>query len=133
MLARLDELTAARESFAIETTLSGRAYASWLRRCLAGGYRVHLVFLWLPSADVSIERVARRVQAGGHGIPEDVIRRRYPLGIKNFLRLYSPLASSWELYASVDQPPRLIARGQALEVIDRTTWSRIQRQAEGDV
>ena len=135
MLTRLEELTTARESFAMETTLSGRAYASWLRRCVADGYEVNLVFLWLPSADASIERVARRVQAGGHSIPEEVIRRRYLLGIKNFLRLYRPLATTWELYDSAHRVPRLIARGTGgttLEVADQATWSRIHQQAEDD-
>ena len=69
MLKRLSELAAARASFAFETTLASRSYAPWLTELRATGYKVHLVFLWLPSADEAVARVAERVRAGGHDVP----------------------------------------------------------------
>lgn len=133
MLVELAELAAARQSFALETTMSGRGYAPWLRGCLADGYDVQLVFLWLPDADTAVQRVARRVQAGGHSIPEDVIRRRYLLGIRNFMHLYRPIVTRWELFDNVRRVPRLIARGAGdtrLDVVDQAGWLRIQQQAK---
>jgi phosphomannomutase len=39
---------------------------------------VHPAYLLrLPDADYSVARVARRVARGGHGIPEDTLRRRF--------------------------------------------------------
>ena len=77
MLTRLSELAGGRGSFAFETTLASRTFAPWLRDLRASGYDVQLVFLWLPSADFAIERVADRVRSGGHNVPEETIRRRY--------------------------------------------------------
>src|SRR5579883_3459786 len=62
MMQRLKELAAARASFAFETTLASRAFAPWLTDLKAGGYQMHLVFLWLPGAEVAMDRVAERVR-----------------------------------------------------------------------
>ena len=56
MLARIDEVAAARVSFGFETTLASRFHAPWLRSRLADGYRVHLVFLWLASPQLALAR-----------------------------------------------------------------------------
>lgn len=130
-LAQLDALTAAAESFALETTLAGRAYVPWLRRCIGTGYQVHLRFLWLPAVEDAIQRVAHRVASGGHNIPEDVIRRRYAASVRNFVHLYRPLATTWALYDSSERFPRLIVRGEGARttaVADPSAWVRIQRE-----
>ena len=84
MLARLHELAAQRADFAFETTLASRSFAPWLRGLRMSGYDLHLFFLWLSSADLAIARVADRVGMGGHFVPDDVVRRRYLAGIRNF-------------------------------------------------
>src|SRR3954452_10640772 len=75
MLARLKELAERRANFAFETTLASRWFARWLQKLIGGGYTLHLLFLWLPSADFAVSRVADRVRAGGHTVPEETIRR----------------------------------------------------------
>jgi predicted ABC-type ATPase len=70
MLTRLRELAAARADFAFESTLASRSFARWLESLTSGGYRFHLVFLWLPSADLAVARVRDRVRQGGHDVPE---------------------------------------------------------------
>jgi len=77
MLSRLHELSERKESFAFESTLAARSYASWLKRLRGQGYEVHLIFVWLRSIDLAIGRVAERVLRGGHDIPPKEIRRRY--------------------------------------------------------
>jgi predicted ABC-type ATPase len=84
MLQRLHALAAQRESFAFESTLAGRAYARWLRSLRQEGYTVHLVYFWLESAELAVVRVAERVRAGGHAIPEETIRQRYDRSLANF-------------------------------------------------
>lgn len=130
LLGRLEELARRRASFAFETTLSGRTYLRRLKGLIAGGYRFHVVFLWLENADLAVARVEERVRSGGHAVPADVVRRRYRSGIDNFLRLYRPLATSWRLYDnSAGPPPRLIAAGREtgrLDVLDESTWHRIE-------
>jgi predicted ABC-type ATPase len=133
MLARMRDLACRRVDFAFETTLASRRFARWLADLRRNGYCVHLLFLWLPSAALAVGRVAERVRAGGHGVPEETIRRRYRAGVRNFFALYRPLADTWRLYdASRAAPPLLIARGkgrQVTEVVDRRTWARILRGA----
>ena len=130
-LARLEELANARASFAFETTLSARSYAPWLKALQATGYEFHLFFLWLPSADMSIARVAERVRSGGHNVPEETIRRRYEGGLANLRTLYIPLANSWQLIDNTRRDKRrLIASGGLdipAEVYSPNLWRRIMR------
>jgi predicted ABC-type ATPase len=108
MLQELDRHFAARESFAFETTLSGRSYVQHIRAWQAAGYRVKLIFLQLDSAEEAIARVAQRVRQGGHDIPEATIRRRFAAGRQNFERLYAPLVDAWVLYDNAGATPVLL-------------------------
>ena len=130
MLARLRELAARRESFAFETTLSSRSFAPWLRDLRKSGYEIHLLFLWLPSADFAVDRVAARVRSGGHDVPADTVRRRYGAGLRNFFGLYQPIASTWAVYDASGLQPRLVAdrlESQALKVYDEGVWVSARR------
>jgi predicted ABC-type ATPase len=128
MHARLRELAAARASFAFETTLAGRSLAPWLEELRRCGYHVHLVFLWLPSAEVAVARVAQRVRDGGHDVPKETIRRRYVAGLRNFFRIYRPLATEWQILDNSMGAPVLVAEGSGGQkhVADEPTWCRIQ-------
>jgi predicted ABC-type ATPase len=87
MLGRLKELAEAKKEFAFETTLATRFYAEWIGRLKSDGYHANLVFLWLDTVDLAIERVAARVRSGGHSIPEETIRRRFDRGLNNLFEL----------------------------------------------
>ena len=129
-LKRLKELASAFEDFAFETKLATRSYAPWLRELKASGYQLSLVFLWLESVDIAIKRVAARVAAGGHSIPEDTIRRRYERGINNLFELYMPMMNSWRVFNASPIIPKEIARYDEIggEVFfDRDLWYRIKR------
>ena len=52
-------------------------------------YQVTCLFFWLNSEELAISRVETRVKEGGHHIPEEVIRRRYKSGLKNFFQSIS--------------------------------------------
>lgn len=114
MLAEIDSLVRRDESFAFETTLSGRGYLRHIAGWRRNGYRVELVFLSLPTPEVAIDRVAVRVALGGHRIPPDVIRRRFYAGRENFDRLYKSSVDAWAEYDSFRKPPVLIAEGPHL-------------------
>ena len=112
MLNRLHELSESRESFAFESTLAARSYAPWLSRLRQQGYEVHLLFVWLRSADLAIERVAARVRRGGHNIPSEELRRRYRRGIINLFELYMPVVDAWAIYDNSDRDQAsLVATG----------------------
>ncbi len=134
MLDRMRDLARRRASFAFETTLAGRAYAPWIKGLIDGGYRFHLVFLWLPSPELAIQRVADRVRQGGHHVPEEVIRRRYHRGLANFRSLYRPLATTWRLYDNSEgfTPREVAAGGQGREprILDRANWQAVNEGIE---
>lgn len=129
MWERLGVLASSRKSFAFETTLASRTYASWIQKRQAEGYRTRLVFLWLPSPEEAIDRVADRVRLGGHHIPEEVIRRRYKSGLRNLFELYLPLIDRWSVLDGTKGVNwRVIARGkttQLTQILDPATWSLI--------
>lgn len=134
MLERLRDLARQRTTFAFETTLSGRAYVRWIAELIETGYLFHVIFLWLPSPEHAIARVADRVRRGGHHVPDEIVRRRYHGGLRNFFRLYQPLATSWRLYDnSGEEGPHLIARGGAtaeLRIFDKPTWQHVTQGIE---
>jgi predicted ABC-type ATPase len=128
MLARLKQLAAVRASFAFETTLASRTFARWIAQLVADGYEFHLTFLWLPSAELAVARVAERVRTGGHGVPEETVRRRYAAGLRNFFSLYQPLATRWEMVDNSDIAAPVVATGRAREVkqiYDSGLWELI--------
>ena len=131
MLARMEELARQGATFGFETTLASRSFAPWLRHRIEDGYSVHLVFLWLASPELALTRVARRVARGGHAVPEEVVRRRYAAGLRNFFTLYRPLVSTWRVYDnSAPAQPRLLAHGAAgvTHVEDADLWATVVRQ-----
>lgn len=130
MIERIDELIRLNQSFAFETTCAAKRHVRTVDKCRALGYRVTLIFLWLPSPAVAISRVAQRVRGGGHHIADDVIKRRYWTGLKNMIHLYLPAAEVISIYDSSDDSRTLIAErlpGEPLIVHDRARWSRIER------
>lgn len=98
LLCRMDSLAKQRISFGLESTLAGRTLVPRLNELNKSGYKVHLVYVYLRSPDLAVTRVADRVRHGGHNIPEETIRRRYDLGLRNFVELYRPLATTWRIY-----------------------------------
>jgi predicted ABC-type ATPase len=129
MLARMRSLAAARADFAFETTLASRSFAPWLAGLQQDGYHVHVLFLWLRTADLAVGRVAERVRHGGHDVPADVVRRRYAAGLRNFFGLYMPIVDSWQLLDNSDASgPRPMASGHGREVRllgDAAAWQQL--------
>ncbi len=113
MLAEIDDHVTHRRSFALETTLSGRIYATKIRHWRNLGYRVILFFLQLPSADMAIERVRLRVSQGGHNIPDEVVRRRFDAGPFHLNHTYQPIVDAWFLYENQHRQPLLLDQGLA--------------------
>lgn len=111
MAQRMHDVVETREDFAIETTLAGRSYASLIRGWQRTGYRVKIIFLRLPSAELAIERVRQRVSLGGHHVPDAIVHRRFRQGWDNFQHLYRPLADAWAVYDSSGPIPFLIDDG----------------------
>ncbi len=132
MLERLRELAGQNADFAFETTLASRTFAPRLEELRDAGYRTHLLFLWLPSPEMAVARVASRVQQGGHDVPDEVVIRRYHAGLRNFFQLYVPIVDAWMVFDnSRREGYELIATGRKhaeIVVADEASWKSIQEK-----
>ncbi len=134
MLSRIAELLVEGVDFAIETTLSTRSYVSLVHKAQAKNYKVTLIYVWLESAELAIERVAKRVSMGGHNIPAEVIRRRYERGIGNLVNLYLPIVDLWSVTNNTHNELETIAKGEQFlvqSIINQYFWEQIQTVANG--
>jgi predicted ABC-type ATPase len=130
MLHRIDELIRLNLDFAFETTLATRSFAGLCDTAKSKGYQICLIFLWLDSIDLAIERVKQRVSEGGHDIPEDTIRRRYKSGLFNFFSLYKNRVDMWLFLDNSGTDPKLIAEGtKELTLHDQEKWQKIIHEA----
>jgi predicted ABC-type ATPase len=100
MLGRIEQLVERGSNFVIETTLASLTYARKIPQWRTLGYEVSLIYLRLGSVEESVARVRKRVAAGGHGIPENAIRRRFGKSANYFETIYKPLVDSWYLWDS---------------------------------
>lgn len=82
-----EELIATRQSFTVETTLSGSTYLRMAKRAKDAGFTIMVVFVGTTSVEINIKRVKARVKKGGHDVPEEDQRRRYPRTLANMKRL----------------------------------------------
>ncbi|GAA4752168.1 zeta toxin family protein [Flavisolibacter ginsenosidimutans] len=128
MLQRINQLVATRKTFAFETTLSTRFYVRLIEQCRDEGYKIHLIFLWLNSPELAIERVKSRVAKGGHNIPEEVITRRYLKGLQNFVNLFMPICDEWMVADNSDEKPQTVSKGCGVNidsVMQTDVWNKI--------
>lgn len=96
-LREIDELSSANENFIIESTLSGRALLGWIKKLKEKGYSIRLLYIFLESPGVCIERIRERVLKGGHFVPDEDVVRRFYRSKRNFWNLYKELADEWHL------------------------------------
>ncbi len=111
MLKKVQYLFDRRDDFCIETTLATRALIKITRKAQELGYYVTVLYLWLESPDLAVERVAARVKAGGHDVPEETIRRRYRMGIYYLFNSYMQTCDKWILADNSHPPFSIIAEG----------------------
>lgn len=133
MLLKIRYLLKKRSDFAVETTLATRTLLKTVRMAQAAGYSVTLLYFWLNSPELAIERVKARVEAGGHNIPEETVKRRYHVGIDYFFHYYSPISDRWILADNSQAPFRVVAEGSKGDVVnirDEETYRKILAIAE---
>ena len=111
LLERIHELMDKGADFGVETTLATRTLLQVIDEARGFGYVVTLIYFWLNSPDLAVERVKRRVESGGHNVPEATVRRRYVQGIINLTVRYIPVVDNWMLLDNSSTPAVMIAEG----------------------
>ncbi len=109
---RMYELTNARESFILESTLAGKYLVKVIETVKNKGYSVSIVYVFLENPQICLERISARVKDGGHDIPKEDVIRRYYRSKKNFWLLYKNLANDWLLYFNGLQTIQQVAAGK---------------------
>jgi predicted ABC-type ATPase len=105
MIQSINECVRKNESFAFETTLSGKGYIKKIKEWKEQQYEIIIYYLKVPTVKFAIERVKLRVSQGGHNIPEQDIIRRFKRSWINFQQIYKLLADSWIIFdTSASQP-----------------------------
>ncbi len=74
-----------KTSFSIEVTLANEATFKQSQKAHEAGFLIHLTFI-CAALDDCIERVANRVDLGGHGVREDVLKKTYAASLQNIAR-----------------------------------------------
>ncbi|WP_293938191.1 zeta toxin family protein [Sphingobacterium sp. UBA5996] len=128
MLERIAELMKNKADFAFETTLSTRSYKNLVTDAQKMGYLVTVLYFWLDSPSLAIQRVKKRVENGGHNIPSDVIERRYNRGLENLFNIYIPICDRWLVFDNMDLIPEIIAQGDKFGefVSNSEIWSTLK-------
>lgn len=134
MLMKINYLLSRSEDFCVETTLATRSLMSIITEARTAGYEVTLIYFWLASPQIAIERVRNRVRAGGHNIPDDVVRRRYVMGLKYFFDSYSRICDRWVLADNTESPFKIVAEkvGNATYIKDNEKFRRIWNSVHPD-
>src|SRR5512138_3068234 len=133
MLNKIDRLITNQRDFAFETTLSTKSYTNTIKKAQLLRYQVTLIFFWLDSPDLSIERVKIRVIEGGHDSPRQVIIRRYFSGLKNLFDLYIRLCDYWMIFNNSVSPSDLIADGYSdreIDIKNIATFEKIKKLSQ---
>ncbi len=132
VLGEIGRNLAAGMDFAFETTLSGRTYRRVLQDAKRRGYRVHILYLWIPTASLAVARVTSRVAEGGHSVPESDVKRRFTRTFANLMSEYRPLADSLYFFDNSGETPQLVFVEEAgiLSVKDNQRYMRIMNGRE---
>ncbi len=132
VLCEIRRAIAKGETFAFETTLSGRTYLPIIRHARKAGLICHLFYLWIPDPDLGLARIRDRVADGGHHVPELDVRRRYPRSLQNLFTLYAPEMDSVHLFDNSGATPRLVFEIETgrTTVLDPILYERIRKQVK---
>ena len=106
------------ENVAFESTLSGKTWLSAIKTAKKLGYSVSIYFLFLKDVRLNLQRIEKRVRLGGHSVPNNVVKRRYPRSFRNFWMLYRPTCNDWHVFDNSQTKPK--------SVMSRNDWDGLQ-------
>jgi predicted ABC-type ATPase len=131
-LREIENRIQARQDFAFETTLAGRSYLKLIQRLRSEGWRVELIYLALPSVEMSRLRVAERVAHGGHNIPLEDIERRFPRSLRNLLNEFSYAVDRTQCFMNNSEIPQLVfeQQGDNRVILIPELFEQLSREAE---
>jgi predicted ABC-type ATPase len=127
MLGSIAEALSNEESFAFETTLSGRTWVRILEQARNHGYEITIYFVYLGKVTLNLQRIRQRVKEGGHSIPKETVVRRYPRSFTNFWYVYRPLCQNWFIFDNSKKKPIEIESRKSFEASSSEEQSRFEK------
>src|SRR5882724_8827228 len=130
--SRLVEALDRKESLVVESTLAGLSLRRSLSAAKEKGYLIAVAFVFLDSGDLCLARIAERVARGGHNVPEEDVRRRFPRALHNFWYTYRLSADEWTVFYNTGESFRRIAFGESddLIILDDVIFGRFMEVVE---
>ncbi|MDR2554381.1 MAG: zeta toxin family protein [Fibromonadaceae bacterium] len=107
---KMDEYLEQGKSFAIETTLSGKYHKRMIERFKQSGYEIKMLYIFLDSPNLCIDRINIRVSKGGHSIPDEDVIRRFFRSKNNFFDIKNSI-DQWFLYFNGGEKYIEVAQG----------------------
>lgn len=118
---RLDE----KNSFVMETTLSGKYLVKYIEKAQSNGFEVEMIYLFLEKPETNIIRVSNRVLNGGHYVPKDDIIRRFYRSKELFMSIYKDMVDKWIMYYNSDEISEKIATDKM--IYDDKKWQEFKK------
>jgi len=130
LLKEINTFVKRRESFAFETTLSGKSYLRLIQQLQNSHWQIELLYLWLPSIESSIARVQERGAHGGHNISTEDIKRRFPRSLDNLINRYAPLCDQTICFDNSSETAQIVFRQDksGIEIISDTIYQLILKE-----
>lgn len=124
LLGQVEAVMSVEQSFALETTLSGKFHKTIINMARDMQYKIIFIYVFLASVEQNLQRIQQRVKLGGHNVPEDVVRRRYAKSLLNFEPTYK-MSDFWMLYYNGGGLFRLVAKGTTdlFEFVDANSYN----------
>ena len=133
MLRRIETLLKERRNFAFETTLASKSFTRLIARAQSSGYRITLLYVALPSAQLAKRRVAKRVKEGGHSMQDATIERCFYRSLDNLMQRYRQVVNEWFVYDNAAlKTPTFVAHGRGAidNIVEEQKWQRLQKLAK---
>ena len=123
---KLNETVTDNKSLLLESTLSGRYLQKFIERLQKQNYQTTTIFLFAESPEILIERIAERVEKGGHFVPDEDVRRRFLRGKRNFWNVYKDLVDSWSLIYNSESAfyEVAVSENEEIEILDEELYQR---------
>ncbi|MEO0644683.1 MAG: zeta toxin family protein [Cyanobacteria bacterium J06650_10] len=131
-IKEIENRVESRQDFAFETTLAGRSYLKLIKRLHSDGWWVELIYLALPTVEMSKLRVAERVAHGGHNIPIVDIERRFPRSLRNLFKEFSFAADRTRCFMNDGEIPKLVfvQQGDVRNVLNAQLLEQLLQEIE---
>jgi predicted ABC-type ATPase len=121
---RIDQLVREKSPFVIETTLSGKYTSKLIGKLKRENYHIRMVYIFVETPLLSIERIKIRVLKGGHHVPDVDVKRRFIRSKMNFWNIYRTMVDGWEVYDNSGKVflPVCIGKGSDYIIFDHEIY-----------